>query len=233
MWEEHLKGHGAGLGVIPLLVDDTVWWAVIDIDVIGIDHAELEKKIKRHKLPLVVCRSKSGGAHCFVFFKEPAPASEVVPLLGAWAARLGHGGCEIFPKQTNRVDENDLGNWLNMPYFFIEHTTRYGIKDGEQLSLEQFLEHANASKVTLAEVQNIGVVDDDPDGLFADGPPCLQTLHADGGFPQGTRNDGMYNVAVYCGNASRTTGSTSFRSTIKKFVTRRWAWTKYRRSPSP
>jgi hypothetical protein len=35
------------------------------------------------------------------------------------------------------------------------------------------------------------------EGLFEEGPPCLQILYANGGFPDGTRNDGMFNVAVY------------------------------------
>jgi hypothetical protein len=32
---------------------------------------------------------------------------------------------------------------------------------------------------------------------FEDGPPCLQHLGTKG-FPQGTRNNGLFNIAVYC-----------------------------------
>ena len=34
------------------------------------------------------------------------------------------------------------------------------------------------------------------DGAFSDGPPCLQALAASG-FPQGTRNMGLFNMGVY------------------------------------
>ena len=74
LWTQHLTGSGAGLGVIPLTAGNLVHWACIDIDVVTINHAELEAKIQRLKLPLVVARSKSGGAHCFVFFTEGTPA---------------------------------------------------------------------------------------------------------------------------------------------------------------
>lgn len=194
LWGVHVAGTGAGIGIIPLLDDDSVKWSVIDIDVIGIDHAALEAKCKELGLPLVVCRSKSGGAHCFLFLKEPVAAAIVVEALSAWAAALGYGGCEIFPKQTMRYDDKDTGNWLNMPYFFADKTNRYGIKDGEVLNLPQFLEHADAMSVTEERLAAISVVAGD---MFAEGPPCLQYLQTNGGFPDGTRNDGMYNVAVY------------------------------------
>lgn len=199
LWGVHLAGTGPGLGVIPLLADNTVRWAVIDIDVIGIDHKALEAKIKKLKLPLVVCCSKSGGAHCFLFLREPIDARLVVEKLTAYAAALGHGGCEIFPKQVSRYDEEkDVGNWLNMPYFFAEKTNRYAIKDGEVLSLSEFLEHAASMSVTDEQLAATRASPyDDPSGLFVDAPPCLQTLYTNGGFGDGTRNDGMYNVAVY------------------------------------
>lgn len=194
IWNAHLAGTGPGVGIIPLLGDNTVVWAAIDIDLYNLDHAKLEKDIKRLGLPLVVARTKSGGAHCYVFFSEPAPATRVVQALESYAALLGYGGCEIFPKQTSRYDEDkDIGNWLNMPYFNVEKTTRYGIKDGKPLSLEEFLAYAEASKITVDDLIDVEI----KETLFEDGPPCLQVLQNKGGFPDGTRNDGMYNVAVY------------------------------------
>ena len=194
LWQVHLDGSGPGVGIIPLRTDNTVLWAAIDIDVFNLDHVKLEQQIKRLSLPLVVCRSKSGGAHCFVFFKEPAPAPAVVQALESYAALLGYGGCEIFPKQTSRYDEDkDVGNWLNMPYFHIAQTNRPCIHDGKELTLDEFLAYAEASRVTAADLTEAQI----DESLFEDGPPCLQVLHAKGGFPDGTRNGGMYNVAVY------------------------------------
>ncbi|WP_224545598.1 TOTE conflict system archaeo-eukaryotic primase domain-containing protein [Mesorhizobium sp. CA16] len=197
-WRAHVEGNPPGIGIIPLKQDNTVVWGVIDIDIIGIDHKALEAKITQLKLPLIVFRSKSGGAHCFLFTKEPVAAGLMVEKLTAIAAALGHGGCEIFPKQTSRHDERDTGNWLNMPYFYAERTNRYAIKDGEVLSLPAFLARAADTSVTEAELAAIEVLPPSaPNDLLADAPPCLQFLHAHGGFPDGTRNDGMYNVGVY------------------------------------
>ena len=46
IWKEHVDGTGPGLGIIPLLHDDTISWACIDLDVTTINHVELEKKFK-------------------------------------------------------------------------------------------------------------------------------------------------------------------------------------------
>lgn len=198
-WDEHLSGTGPGVGIIPLRADNTVLWACIDIDVIGIDHKALEAKCHQFGLPLVICRSKSGGAHCFLFLSEPIDFAVIVSTLGHWAAALGHGGCEIFPKQTVRHDDQkDIGNWLNMPYYYLDATLRYCVHAGEQLDLPAFLAFANSMRVSADKLRSIAiVVPDDENSLFPDGPPCLQFIAANGGFPDGTRNDGMYNAAVY------------------------------------
>lgn len=203
MWESHLKGSGAGIGIIPLKADNTVSWGVIDIDVIGIDLNKLEAQCRKLELPLVICRSKSGGAHAFLFLAQDTDARTVIEALASWAAALGQGGCEVFPKQYQRYDEeNDIGNWLNMPYFYAERTNRYCWHDGQQLTLEQFVEFASSMRVTedQLEIRARPVSSGGQslnEGLFEEGPPCLQILHSNGGFPDGTRNDGMYNVAVY------------------------------------
>jgi hypothetical protein len=50
--------------------DDACLWGAIDIDQYPLDHSEVLKRLSRLELPLVVCRSKSGGAHLYLFFKE-------------------------------------------------------------------------------------------------------------------------------------------------------------------
>lgn len=194
-WKVHLDGSGNGLGIIPLRADNTVKWAAIDIDDLTINHKELIDKINDRELPLVVARSKSGGAHCFIFLEEPAPAAHIRKLLANWASVLGYGGCEIFPKQIDRYSDIDTGNWLNMPYYNYEKTIRFGFnKKAEELDLEQFEKYASSRVVKFEDLSTIEV---QSNGYFSDGPPCLQVLHAGGGFPEGTRNEGMYNVCVY------------------------------------
>jgi len=200
LWEAHLAGHGPGLGIIPLRTDNTVIWACIDIDIYNLDLAALEAKIHKLQMPLVMARTKSGGAHCFLFLEEPTPAKDVRNTMESWAAALGHGDCEIFPKQTSRYDEDhDLGNWLNMPYYYAEKTLRYGIQGGQRLSLDEFVEYSWNKRIDL-EAISIPSLEGSMNGHgsnnFTEGPPCLQHLEQMGGFPE-HRNDGMYNVAVY------------------------------------
>lgn len=196
LWSAHLAGRGPGLGIVPLREDNTVWWGCIDADVYDIDHSALEAKIDKLGLPLVVARSKSGGAHCYLFLTEPGSAAIVRTVLSKWSAALGHGGVEIFPKQTSRANDQDIGNWLNMPYYHAAKTLRYGIIGGKSATLEEFEVHAASRQVDPVTLESFNPVVADGD-LFLEGPPCLQHLHGAGGFPEGTRNDGLYNVAVY------------------------------------
>jgi len=72
-WDQHLAGGPKGLGAIPLLGDgESVQWAAIDIDDTQIDHTMLDAKVRELGLPLFVCRSKSGGAHGYLFWWRPA-----------------------------------------------------------------------------------------------------------------------------------------------------------------
>ena len=118
LWVKHLQGIEPSLGIIPIRADNSCTWGCIDIDQYPLDHKGVVEKIARLKLPLVVCRSKSGGAHVFLFTQEPVPAADMRKYLTAAAALLGESGREIFPKQSEiLVDRGDTGNFLNLPYF--------------------------------------------------------------------------------------------------------------------
>ena len=66
-FKSHLKGE-VSIGVVPINEDNVCVWGAIDIDQYPLDHAEIIRNILKHKLALVVCRSKSGGEHLFLFF---------------------------------------------------------------------------------------------------------------------------------------------------------------------
>ena len=197
-YEKHLRGEGPFLGIIPIREDNTCYFAAIDIDDDGIDHNELEAKVSALRLPLVVCRSKSGGAHAFLFLREPVPANVVVDALKKFRSVLGHeknsngSPVEIFPKQI-KLQPGDTGNWINLPYYGHETTNRYAVTGGRHLSLDEFFEHA-VSRATDED----GLLEwaDPALGPFADGPPCLQELHKQS-FPEGTRNTGLLNVGLF------------------------------------
>ena len=192
-WSEHLDGN-TGLGIVPIRDDDKCKFGAIDVDEYRELNIEaLSKKIKQKNLPLVVCRSKSGGAHLILFMKHAAPASAVRKALMDCALILEFGGSEIFPKQENLASKQDVGNWINMPYFDADRTTRYALVDGESLSVEQFLDHAESMCVTEAQLLDIQPPTDE---VLAGGPPCLQAL-ARNGIPEGFRNETMFSFAVY------------------------------------
>lgn len=198
VYSSHLAGTGAGLGIIPLQDDDTVCFGAIDYDVKTCDHVKAEAAVKRHGLPLVVCRSKSGGAHFYAFTSEPIPASLMRKRLAEWTARLGMGAkTEMFPKQSARFNDNDIGSWINLPYYGALHTVRYAVIDGEPASLEQFLSYVESIRVSLGTLEVEPTNNKKSLQLFPDGPPCLQYLAAEGGFAEGTRNNGMLNVVTY------------------------------------
>ena len=115
----HLKG-GVGVGSIPINDKNLCKFGALDIDTYPIDHVALVKKCRRFKLPLVVCRSKSGGAHLFLFTDDWISATDMRDHLMEFAAVLGHGGCEVFPKQNKILAERgDVGNFINLPFYWI------------------------------------------------------------------------------------------------------------------
>ncbi len=195
VWLQHIKGV-QGVGVVPIRDDSTCLFGAIDIDVYdGLDVSKVLTDIKDQDLPVVPFRSKSGGVHCFLFVKEPVPAADMQDKLRTFAAVLGFGDAEIFPKQTEILAERgDIGQWINIPYFDAEQTQRYAYDlDGNQLSLDQFLDYAESKQMTPAEFAafTITLLSD-----ISDGPPCLQYLISQG-FARGSRNDGLFNVALY------------------------------------
>lgn len=193
LWALHLNGN-QGLGVVPICDDSTCQWGAIDVDVYPLDLEELERKIRELGLPLVVIRTKSGGAHLTLFLSEPVSAKIVRNKLYEWSLALGYGGVEIFPKQTMLASNKDTGNWLNMPYFEHRNTKRYGLLNGNPLDARQFLDLAFRIRITEQQLMEVEVK---LSGEFEDGPPCLQMLCKGGGISEGGRNNTLFAMGVY------------------------------------
>ena len=75
MFQEHLKGKDPALGIIPINEQSKCQWACIDIDLYNFKSQRINYKNNSKEFPLTVFRSKSGGAHVFLFTKEFAPAA--------------------------------------------------------------------------------------------------------------------------------------------------------------
>jgi hypothetical protein len=199
LWEEHLEGKDPALGVIPINEDNMCKWGCIDVDQYDLDHLSIMRNIKGFNFPLVTFRSKSGGAHLFLFAKEFIPASLMQSKLKAMAEALGYAGSEIFPKQTQiLVERGDTGNFLNLPYHGGIRGLRYTFKaGGEAASLESFYSIYDEWVQTKEQIENIKIKDPVPtEETFEQGPPCLNRL-AKEGFGEGSRNNALFNVGVY------------------------------------
>ncbi len=196
-WEGHLSGKGDAIGIIPINEDNSCVWGCIDIDTYPLDHKELVTKIRKLDIPMVVCRSKSGGAHCFLFTKEWVTAKEMQAVLTHIAAALSYAGSEIFPKQVRlELDRGDTGNFLNTPYYDAEDGLRYAIlDDGSAATLSEFFDLYDKYVLTPEELSAL-VIDEDEAKPMKDGPPCLQHLCSQK-ISEGGRNNGLFNLGVY------------------------------------
>lgn len=203
LWHDHLTGR-QGLGIIPITDKSRVKFAAIDIDEYPLDLTALARNIRDSNLPLVVIRTKSGGAHLYLFLENWAPAKLVQMKMREMAAHLGYGNSEIFPKQVNILAERgDIGQWINMPYFDESKTERYAISDlGKKLNLTEFIKFALSRIISPEDLTLVlhksAEASSDP---LHEGPPCLNAL-ASRGFPAGTRNNGLFNLGIYAMKSS-------------------------------
>ena len=198
LWKDHLEGKDPALGVIPINENNECKWGCIDVDQYNLDHIAIMRSIKGLNFPLVTFRSKSGGAHLFLFTKEFIPAGLMQAKLKAMADALGYAGSEIFPKQTEiLIERGDTGNFLNLPYHGGIRGLRYTFEaGGKAASLESFYSIYDEWAQTKEQVENIVIKKAEVIELFKDGPPCLNRLGEEG-FGEGSRNNALFNVAVY------------------------------------
>jgi hypothetical protein len=195
----HLEGH-AGLGLSPIMDTNKCLWAAIDIDVHGpngqnVDLEKIQQQVERDKLPLIVCRSKSGGAHVYLFLKDWTEAARVRLQLTRWATVLGFPTAEIFPKQPTLDErptdtEKPLGSWINLPYYKAEETDRWAIDGGRQVTFDYFLALAEGKRVDLHDYEHGADID------YAKGPPCLEEIRK-ARIEEGNRNVAVFQAAVY------------------------------------
>jgi len=200
-WDEHIGGR-RGLGIVPLNSQNAVHWGAIDVDSYDLSIEQLNELITRQKLPLVVCRSKSGGPHIFMFVTAWVPARLMIEKLDSLAGFLGFGTSEIFPKQAmiHKSDEqSDFGNFINMPYFNGLKNLRYALDENNQAikSISAFVAFCKSRALTP---EQLGAFEPPvPKDILPDGPPCLNQLIAN--KPTEMRNVILSNVAVYARKA--------------------------------
>lgn len=201
LYDAHINGEQS-LGIVPIRLDDTVVWFAIDVDNYGDDklHERLAGKISRLNLPLMIFRSKSGGAHLFCFLTEPITAIDARTNAQKFVAALGlPKNTEIFPKQE-AINRSDGGSWINLPYFGKTRPC-LGIDGKTELSLKEFLILAEKCEVHPSDLgfRQKEVKDrkeDSGDEAHKGAPPCIVTMLRDG-IEEGGRDNAMTHLAVY------------------------------------
>jgi len=156
-YKKHLYGE-QGIGVVPIKDDNlNIVFCALDIDDYNLPQENLLIRIDESKVPFLTCLSKSGGYHLYLFFVEDTSAQLIQKPLRKIAKFLGYPDCEIFPKQEKRLkpkigEIEQIGNWINLPYFSGNNSTRTCVQLEKHLELEVFLDHAEKSKVSLSQL---------------------------------------------------------------------------------
>ncbi len=206
LFSQHLQGV-KGLGIIPIMRDNTCRWSVIDIDTYNqVQMNIIIKTIYNNSFPLLPFRSKSGGLHLYIFWKDPVTARESRMILARFRSLLGlPPKTEIFPKQ-NTLSGYKTGSWLNLPYFGNK-TQRYLYdKDCRPCLLSEAFNHITHAMTTIEDAT--AFFDILP---LSDAPPCLQTIFLKGSTE--ARNNYLFSLAVFYKNKY---GEEDFGEHIKK-----------------
>ena len=196
LWKEHLDGK-TGLGVIPIDENNQCRWGCLDVDDYSVDIEKISKQFVKKNL--IVCRSKSGGAHIFIFTKKPVSASSMINKLKDIVKKFGFVKYDLRPQQTKLLNKEDVGSWLNMPYFGGEQSDRYALYDGEVLTPEHFIKWVDKFAVDSLDEIDLNFIEklNKSNEILPGGPPCLQQLLSQGPIGDGGRNSGLYIIAVY------------------------------------
>jgi len=216
LWGKHLAGEWPSLGIVPITEKNECRWACIDVDTYPIDHADIVKTLKEKNLPFITTISKSGGAHLFLFFKQPISSEIVHPKMMELASRLGYGGCETFPKQPSLGPEA-TGNFLNLPYHNgLDYSDRFAFNEqGNGLTLEEFFDEVDKKSLTQEEFENLTTASKKKEkSPFFDAPFCIEAyLDENTKVQQGSRDNFLFQYSVY---AKKKFGE-NFAEEVQKF----------------
>ena len=204
-YEKHLRGE-ISLGVIPIRKSGFCNFGAIDLDT-QVNFEDVEGAIKNQNLPLLACRSKSGGAHLYTFFGGMGiQARDLRFLLGDFLQKLNLEGIErkysskdeveIFPKQNQLNELEGKGNWINLPYYNLysetEQCNRLAFSGGKYLDLEGFVLAAQEVRKLNDKLDLIPKFDEN------DAPPCMKPyLDRDEKVPGGHQQNYIHQASIY------------------------------------
>ncbi|MHA1302175.1 MAG: TOTE conflict system archaeo-eukaryotic primase domain-containing protein [Candidatus Heimdallarchaeaceae archaeon] len=191
LYQNHLEGK-TGLGIIPINKNNQCKFGAIDIDDYHINFKKIHELIMNNSIPLVLFRSKSGGAHLFLFLKTWTSAASVQDALSFFGILLGYKKAEIFPKQK-KLEKNKVGNWINLPYFNADKTQRYAYNnENKKIDLFEAIKLIEEKAIDISELEKL--IENFPN---KEAPPCLQYLLSGLNVEKGERNSFLFNTGIY------------------------------------
>ena len=188
LYTAHMNGADA-LGIVPIKRDGTCVWFCIDIDDYqGKKPEHWSKLVEKKNLPLIACRSKSGGTHLFGFLVEGGTATLIREIMKKYLKILKlPSDTETFPLQDALRDSQ--GSWVNLPYF---GETRTAVHQGRDLDLGEFLQLVNAKEAFPDNF--LGAAMENKGGSQA--PPCIDLMEQEG-VGEGNRDETLFHVGIY------------------------------------
>lgn len=203
-WISHLDGI-TRFGAMPLREDGTVRFIAADIDEYeGLNLIDIAKRLGKIFPQATLARSKSGGAHIYIFFSEDVKVKAVRSKMVELVAFLGLGTHldAIFPKQ-DFLDRNkdERGTWINVPYHKAETAMNYcfDLTTGAAFGFEEWLPFALAHRVTEKE---FNAIEFKKSLTFKSGPPCLEHIFGQG--VETARNISLLNAGTFFKKSSMT-----------------------------
>jgi hypothetical protein len=214
LYRNHLTGK-EGLGVVPLTDDGknrgVCFYAVIDIDVYGVNFTWLVKKLYAAGLKFAAFPSKSGGLHIYFFFLTAEPAADavralqrIVTVFGLHKLFASNGGIsgktekskvEIFPDKTVCAPGDAKPHGVFLPFYNAAGKSRSGLltEENKVLQIQKARPVIDSMFTTVKEIEE--VLDKLP---YSDAPYCIQMLLLTGALGEGEgRNNFLFSAAVF------------------------------------
>lgn len=151
-------------------------WGCIDIDASGDDHAgqgtedevadyayNIHAILAAQNVPSWIERTRSGGAHIWVFADTWCPAADMRRCLQAAEEIADVPTDSPFPKSEHL--QGPPGNFVRLPYWGARKRYDRQVildEDGQPLPMEQFLHDANANRAKIADIKAASLLKSEP-----------------------------------------------------------------------
>jgi hypothetical protein len=208
LYRNHLNG-GDGLAIAPLTNTqdkrNVCFYAVIDIDVYGVNFTWLVNRLYRAGFKFAAFLSKSGGLHIYFFFAEAEPGDRVIETLEKFVEVYGLGRLfvngknkskvEIFPKQAVFVPGDKNVNCLFLPFYNAANKSKQNMltAEGKLIGITKALPVIENMFTSVKELDS--TLDVLP---YGDAPYCVQMVLLTGALAENDgRNNFLFSAAIY------------------------------------